>query len=151
MAEQDSVNIRRLREADKSAWGQHWAGYLAFYKATLPEQRTERLWARLMDGTDPIQCRVAELDGRVVGIVHFFPRPDSWFETVCYLADLYVDESMRGRGVGRALIDAVAEVAEAAGWHHVYWQTQTFNKPGRALYDSITGGASDFIVYRLGF
>jgi GNAT superfamily N-acetyltransferase len=81
---------------------------------------------------------VAELDGRVVGIVHFlFHRSTTRLADVCYLQDLYTHEDCRGRGVGRALIQHVLDAAQAAGSSRVYWTTYTTNAAGRALYDKM--------------
>ncbi|MEO1200616.1 MAG: GNAT family N-acetyltransferase [Pseudomonadota bacterium] len=44
---------------------------------------------------------------------------------------------MRGGGVGRALIEAVSDAANARGVSRVYWQTQEFNATARALYDKV--------------
>ena len=54
---------------------------------------------------------------------------------LCYLQDLYVDETLRGTGGGRQLIEAVAAVARAAGASRLYWMTQTDNEVARRLYD----------------
>lgn len=107
----EQVKIRRPVPDDKEAWLVRWQGYLTFYKTTLPDDWTERLWQRLLDDDDPIQGRVAERDGQVVGLVHFFPQPNTWFGTTCYLNDVFVDPDLRGGGIGRALIDAVADEA----------------------------------------
>mgnify|MGYP002622223755 FL=1 len=53
---------------------------------------------------------------------------------------------MRGRGVGRALIQAVYDAADAAGAPSVYWLTQDFNAEARKLYDRI-GVVTPFIKY----
>jgi ribosomal protein S18 acetylase RimI-like enzyme len=65
----------------------------------------------------------------------------------CYLQDLYTDEALRGRGIGRALINGVYERAKAAGSSRVYWMTQDNNKTAMKLYDAIAS-YSGFIVYR---
>ena len=62
------------------------------------------------------------------------------------LQDLFTLPSERGRGVGRALIEAVYRQAAAAGSKRVYWHTQESNAPGRALYDKVAKN-SGFIVY----
>jgi GNAT superfamily N-acetyltransferase len=49
---------------------------------------------------------------------------------------LFVDPEMRGGGIGRALIKAVYDAADAAKATTVYWMTQEFNAAGRALYDT---------------
>ena len=65
---------------------------------------------------------------------------------VCYLQDLFTDESLRGKGIGRSLVLAVYDAARSAGSSRVYWQTQTSNTAGRALYDKIAQHKG-FIVY----
>jgi len=52
----------------------------------------------------------------------------------------------RGRGIGRALIEAVYAAARAAGCSRVYWQTQAGNHTGRQLYDKLAEHRG-FIVY----
>lgn len=53
---------------------------------------------------------------------------------------------LRGRGIGRRLIEAVYDAARRAGSARVYWQTQTTNEAGRLLYDKVAQHAG-FIVY----
>ncbi|MEO0360551.1 MAG: GNAT family N-acetyltransferase, partial [Pseudomonadota bacterium] len=60
--------------------------------------------------------------------------------------DLYVDETVRGTGAGRALIEAVYAAADAAGAPSVYWLTQDFNHTARQLYDRIAT-VTPFIRY----
>jgi len=60
--------------------------------------------------------------------------------------DLFADPSVRGQGVGRALIEAVHETAKTAGISGIYWMTQEFNYKGRMLYDQVAG-RTPFIVY----
>ena len=67
-------------------------------------------------------------------------------EDVCYLQDLYVLDSVRGRGVGRLLIESVYEEADRRGTPTVYWLTQDFNKTARLLYDKIAN-VTPFIKY----
>jgi GNAT superfamily N-acetyltransferase len=64
------------------------------------------------------------------------------------LEDLFVDPLIRGKGVGRALIDKVVELAREKKSKRIYWTTQEFNKTARVLYDSITP-VSEYVQYRL--
>ena len=66
--------------------------------------------------------------------------------SLCYLQDLYVDPSFRGRHLGRALIEAVYAKADEAGCPSVYWLTQEFNHRARTLYDRV-GTVTPFIKY----
>jgi GNAT superfamily N-acetyltransferase len=63
------------------------------------------------------------------------------------LQDLFTNESARGKGVGRALINGVYEGAKLAGSPRVYWQTHETNTTAMKLYDKIAE-RSGFLVYR---
>jgi GNAT superfamily N-acetyltransferase len=92
---------------------------------------------------------VAESDEGVIGFTHCLFRPSTWTETdYCYLEDLFVDPNIRGKGVGRALMNKVFELAKEKNSKRVYWTTQEFNQTARVLYDSITP-VSEFVQYRL--
>jgi ribosomal protein S18 acetylase RimI-like enzyme len=54
----------------------------------------------------------------------------------CYLAELYVVPSQRGRGLGRALMEAAIEVARAEGADHMDLGTSEDDVAARALYES---------------
>jgi GNAT superfamily N-acetyltransferase len=56
-------------------------------------------------------------------------------------------ESERGKGVGRALIEAVYARAKADGSQRVYWQTHETNHTAMRLYDTVAD-KSGFVVYR---
>ena len=59
-----------------------------------------------------------------------------------------MDPNVRGHGVGRALIDAVYEVAVKSGSSRLYWNTDATNEIARKLYDSYTS-ESGKVQYRI--
>jgi GNAT superfamily N-acetyltransferase len=69
-------------------------------------------------------------------------------ETVL-MNDLFVAEAERGRGVGRALIEASAEVARGRGAHALEWSTEPSNVTAQRLYDSLGGERSEWVEYEL--
>jgi GNAT superfamily N-acetyltransferase len=69
-------------------------------------------------------------------------------ETVL-MNDLYVDESARGEGVGRSLIEAAAEVARERGSPILEWSTAPDNETAQRLYDSTGAEKSTWIEYEL--
>jgi len=69
-------------------------------------------------------------------------------ETVL-MNDLFVAPEARGRGVGRALIEATAEVARERGAAWVEWSTAPDNHTAQRLYDSLTGEKSTWLSYEL--
>ena len=144
-----NLNIRELKETDKDRWLELWAGYLEFYKSNLSPEQTEFTWKRLINNEQKMYGFVAENETGVIGFTHCLFRPSTWTETdYCYLEDLFVDPNIRGKGVGRALMNRVVELAKEKNSKRVYWTTQEFNKTARVLYDSITS-VSEFVQYRL--
>lgn len=144
-----SLTIRAIEEKDKSQWLKLWAGYLEFYKSTISPEQTEITWKRLINNEMKMFGFVAENEEGVIGFTHCLFRPSTWTETdYCYLEDLFVDSNIRGKGVGRALMEKVIELAKEKKSKRVYWTTQEFNKTARVLYDSITP-VSEFVQYRL--
>ena len=144
------IVIRWPVDSDFSEWRVLWDEYLAFYETSRSESHTLSLWQRLFDAGDPIECLVADMDGRVIGLTHYLPHADTFDDRpICYLSDLYVDSSARGQGIATLLIRAVEQRSKDQGWWSVYWQTAEDNQQARALYDKITGGASGHIIYEL--
>lgn len=147
----EAVQVRPVERQDHAAWLPLWQGYNAYYgragETALPEAITAATWERFFDPAEPVHARVAERHGVLLGLVHFlYHRSTTRIELVCYLQDLYTVEAARGRGVGRALIEATYIAARAAGLRRVYWQTHTDNVVARRLYDQVAVHAG-FIVY----
>jgi GNAT superfamily N-acetyltransferase len=140
--------IRPLEPGDRAAWDPLWQGYLAFYNATLSPETTDTTWKRLNDPAEPMFALGTFVDGKLLGIVHYLFHRSCWtIGDYCYLQDLFVADSARGLGLGRALIEAVYEKAETAGASRVYWLTKEDNHTARALYDRVAD-RSGFIQYR---
>ncbi|QKV20194.1 GNAT family N-acetyltransferase [Oricola thermophila] len=147
----EGIEIRPLRRGDEAAWRRLWTAYLEFYESAVPEEVYASSFERMLAGNagaeNEFRGSVACLDGRPVGLVHFLFHRHGWkIENVCYLQDLYADPHVRGRGIGRALIEAVYAAADAEGCPSVYWLTQDFNETARRLYDRI-GTKTPFIKY----
>ena len=144
--------VRPVTPADFDQWLPLWKGYNAFYKRTGPtavsDEVTRTTWSRFFDGYEPMHAQVAEHDGKLVGLVHYlFHRNTVMLGPVCYLQDLFTDDTLRGKGVGKALIEGVAERAKAAGSPRLYWHTHETNKTAMRLYDYVAKH-SGFVVYR---
>lgn len=147
----DLLSIRELRPSDHEGWLPLWDGYNAFYgrsgATALDPAITRSTWERFFETSEPVHAFVAEEAGRIVGLAHYlFHRSTTRLHDVCYLQDLFTAPDLRGRGVGRRLIEAVYAAARQAGSSRVYWQTQVSNTAARALYDKVARHAG-FIVY----
>jgi len=142
-----TLELRSLRAEDKSQWLALWHGYLAFYKQELSEEQTQTSWQRLLHSQDGLNAIVAEREGQLVGLAHYFWTPSTWQPNKdLYLEDLFVSPEARGQGVGRSLIEALIDLCLKAGGSKVHWQTHHGNKDAIALYEKI-GKRSEFIVF----
>lgn len=148
---QAPLEVRPIARADHAQWRPLWDGYNAFYgrlgETALPEAITASTWERFFNPIEPVFALVASSGDQLVGLTHYlFHRSTTKTEPVCYLQDLFTHPERRGSGIGRALIEGVYARAREAGVKRVYWQTQSSNSAGRALYDKVARHLG-FIVY----
>jgi GNAT superfamily N-acetyltransferase len=143
-----AIIIRPIERDERAAWEPLWRAYLTFYETTLSDTIVETTWVRLNDPTEPMFALGAYRDGKLTGITHYLFHRSAWsISDSCYLQDLYVAETARGSGIGRALIEAVADKAREAGSSRLYWHTHETNRTAQALYDKVAT-LSGFVQYR---
>jgi len=144
----DKIAIRPVGEDERQAWDPLWAGYLAFYKSALTREISDLTWHRFHDPDEQIFALGGYVDGELMGIAHYLFHRSTWApQRYCYLEDLFVAERARGRGLGRALIEAVYAKAQGANASRVYWLTHSDNAQARMLYDKVADNLG-FIQYR---
>jgi GNAT superfamily N-acetyltransferase len=142
------IAIRLLQPRERAVWQPLWTAYLDFYRATVSPETYDVTWRRLNDPAEPMFALGAFVDGTLSGIAHYLLQRSCWsVGDYCYLQDLFVTETARKNGLGRALIEAVIERAQAAGASRVHWLTHETNATARRLYDTLAE-APGFIQYR---
>jgi GNAT superfamily N-acetyltransferase len=145
-----SIRVRRLEAADKAAWLGLFKAYVDFYKAAVPAEVIEMTWQRLLsDEEDSMLGLVAVDEGnQIVGLATLLFHRSTWSPTCyCYLEDLFVDSRVRGKSIGRTLIEAVYAEADARGATRTYWATEETNYRARGLYDQVAT-KTHFLQYR---
>lgn len=131
-----AVEIRLAEPGDVPAITAIYNQGIADRLATLETQeRTEaerRAWLAAHTGRYPVL--VAAVDGAVVGWASL--NPFSPRDAYRHVADLsvYVERQWRGKGVGRALLQALEEQARAHGFHKLVLTAFPFNPAGLRLY-----------------
>lgn len=130
------LTIGKLEPSDRAQWEVLFRAYMDFYERTLPPEMYNRAWNEFAKDTR-MHALGARLDGRLVGITHFLVHANTSSDDVCYLQDLFTEADVRGKGVARALIEAVAVWAKSRGCPRLYWQTHASNATARRLYDKV--------------
>jgi GNAT superfamily N-acetyltransferase len=127
------------------------AAYQRFYEVEeIDEARNRGFFRRFLAPSEDGLLLGAHVEGHLVGYACLFWHFSSLEATESVLMnDLYVAESARGQGVGRALIEASAEVARERGVPFVEWSTAPDNHTARRLYDSTGAERSEWFTYEL--
>jgi GNAT superfamily N-acetyltransferase len=143
--------IRPARASDVVAIGKLWEKLVAFHQeldADMPAATLQgaSLYARsLSDRLEDSHTRVlvAEEDGRIVGyvlgvVVDLMPE---MFEQEAggFLADIFVEEAYRGRGVGTDLVNALVDWFRSKGLHYYEWHVAAENQVALAFWEKMGG------------
>ena len=132
------IHVAAAKADDEAVWRPLWQGYLDFYAQDLAPEITALSFQRALDPHEPVFLVLARDGDRAVGFATFVLHRSTWARAhYLYLEDLFVTESARGTGVGRALVEHVIEIGRHNGCERVYWVTQEGNTAARAVYDKM--------------
>lgn len=70
----------------------------------------------------------------IVAFALYYIRYSTWKGQVMYLEDILVTESMRGRGIGKLLMDRLIKEANEKGFKKITWQVLDWNQPAIDFY-----------------
>ena len=94
---------------------------------------------------------IAEWDGQPAGFALFFHNYSTFLaQPGLYLEDLFVDPALRGKGIGKALLERLAQLANERGCGRVEWSVLDWNAPSIEFYKRM--GAvplDDWTIFRL--
>lgn len=121
----DDITIRHIRPDDNAAVASIVRNVLTEFKANKPG--TAYYDKNLDTLSDSFQQPgaaywVVEMDGQVVGCGGIYPTANLP-QGYCELVKLYFDEAMRGKGLGKKLINLCSETALQLGYTHLYLET----------------------------
>jgi GNAT superfamily N-acetyltransferase len=146
------VEISAVREEEFEALLPLISAYQRFYEVDDVDPDRNRSFFRRFLAPSEVGLLLAARDeaGTILGYACLYWHFSSLqaLETVL-MNDLFVAPEARGRGVGRALIEATAEVARERGAAWVEWSTAPDNHTAQRLYDSLTEEKSTWLSYEL--
>jgi GNAT superfamily N-acetyltransferase len=89
-------------------------------------------------GPDPkFRALIAEWDGKPAGYALFFGYYSTWVGRGLYLEDVFVRSQYRGKGIGMALLAAVARIALQENCCAMRWEVLNWNEKAIELYKSL--------------
>jgi GNAT superfamily N-acetyltransferase len=89
-------------------------------------------------GVSPsFRALIADWDQQPAGYALFFGHYSTWVGQRLFLEDLFVRESFRGRGIGKALLASVARIAVQENCNGVQWEVLNWNEKAIELYKSL--------------
>ena len=117
------------------------AAYQTFYEVEdINTERNRQFFSRFLGSSHSGWILGAYEDAKLVGFGCFYRHKSSLSATnVVLMNDLYVDESARGKGAGRLIIEGGVELAREWGASHLTWATAPANHRAQGL--SATAGA----------
>lgn len=144
--------IRTAVEADVPVILQMICGLAEYERA--PDQVVcdeKRLRESLFGAKPDAEVLLACAGDVPAGFAVFFQNYSTWLgRKGIYLEDLFVLPEMRGKGIGKALLKAVATVARDRECSRVEWSVLDWNQPAIDFYRSLGAVAKDeWTVYRL--
>ena len=143
-----SIVIRPIEQKDFPDWLPLWD---ANNLGTRDEAVTAETWGRLVDPASKVCGIVAADKGKLVGLVHYVLHPTTGsVEDVCYMQDVFVHEKMRGRGIAKKMVQALAAKGRKHKWARMYWLAEDENAAAHGLYKNL-GVKLDFTLYMMGF
>jgi GNAT superfamily N-acetyltransferase len=123
---------------------------LAEFEKLLDEFRvTEALLERYLFTREPVaELLVGYLDEEICGYALFFHNFSSFQgRPGMYLEDIYVEPSARGKGLGKALLLEVLQIAQKKGFLRCEWVVLDWNQRAKHFYESL--GAEILSDWRL--
>lgn len=70
----------------------------------------------------------------IIAFALYYIRYSTWKGQVMYLEDFLVTEPMRGKGIGKMLLDRLIIEAKERGFKRIVWQVLDWNEPAINFY-----------------
>jgi GNAT superfamily N-acetyltransferase len=128
--------IRQALAADTNAIFDLIQELAAYENLTHQVTGTPKDLAEHLFGQTPYaESLVVEWEGQLIGFALFFKNYSTFLtKPGLYLEDLFVQEAYRGKGIGKALLKAVAQLAQARGYGRLEWSVLDWNETAIAFY-----------------
>ena len=133
------LTIRQATTADASLMLEFIRGLAEYERAPNSVIATEADLIRDGFGANPkYRCVIAEWDNRPAGFAFFFYNYSTWRgQPGLYLEDLFVLPEMRSKGIGKALLHHLAQIAVKENCYGIRWMVIEWNEPAIKFYEAL--------------
>jgi GNAT superfamily N-acetyltransferase len=133
------ISIRSATRADVELILEFIRGLAEYERA--PESAVATTQDLVRDGfseNPKFRVEIAEWKGQAAGFAFFFYCYSTWLgRPGIYLEDLFVHPQFRGRGIGKALLVHLAQIAVRENCYGMRWQVLDWNTPSIEFYESL--------------
>lgn len=121
-------------------------GLLRIMIRELAEYEQELQWVTIREeelardgfGENPrFRALIGEWEGEPAGYALFFDYFSTWVGRGLFLEDLFVRETFRGQGMGKALLAEVARIAVDERCYGIHWEVLDWNEKAIGLYKAL--------------
>jgi GNAT superfamily N-acetyltransferase len=133
------LTIRQAVTADASLILEFIRGLAEYERAPNSVIATEADLIRDGFGANPkYRCVIAEWDNQPAGFAFFFYNYSTWRgQPGLYLEDLFVLPEMRSKGIGKALLQHLAQIAVKENCYGIRWMVLEWNEPAIQFYEAL--------------
>lgn len=152
MTETENFEIRRAEEADIPLVLHFIKEFAEYDKLSDIVEADENVLRESMFGVDSnAKALLAFYEGEPAGFaIYFFNFSSFVGRTGLYLEDLYVNPNMRGKGLGKALLKRLAQIAIEKKCRRMEWVVLDWNEPAIEFYVQLGAEAlGDWTTFRL--
>jgi GNAT superfamily N-acetyltransferase len=141
--------VRQAEREDRSQLLELIKGYFAFYRTPFPAVSKIETMLDLLERDPGLGVQlVAEEGGHLHGFASLYACLDTLVaDRILVMNDLFVDPSLRNRGVGAALLEASLAYATAHGYARLDWVTAADNQDAQRFYDRHGGRRGPWVSY----
>src|SRR6187399_466675 len=146
------LNVRPATRADAATIANLVRELAEYEKLEHQAKATPDDFLREIEAPNPvIHMLIAEWNGEPAGFaLYFFNFSTFVGRHGLYLEDLFVRPAQRSHGIGRALLRALARIAQERGCGRMEWAVLDWNEPALRFYKSLDARQmNEWIIHRL--
>ncbi len=144
-----TISARRYAPADAEAFLALNRACLRHYDIAAATSDQEARLIALLDSGRHLTCELAFDDGHPAGFAMWTLTFPAEAGIALFMKELFVDPTTQGRGIGKALLGRLCQIAKAEGCKRFDWQTDGNNAKAQAFYGALGVPMIDKISYRV--